>query len=118
LADSDRLHWGLYKKASSSFFQWLKDSQSEFWENLCTLTRENFQIPDIQKGNVTKYLKAQYSKLMTSCTVLRMSDFVVYRVQSGKKQDQIAFIKGIFYYNINVLIKLTYKLYTRQVFSQ
>lgn len=94
LADSDRLHWGLYKKASSSFFQWLKDSQSEFWENLCTLTRENFKIPDIQKGNVTKYLKAQYSKLMTSCTVLRMSDFVVYRVQSGKKQDQIAFIKG------------------------
>jgi len=39
---------------------------------------------------------------MTSCTVLRMSDFVVYRVQSGKKQDQIAFIKGIFTYNINV----------------
>lgn len=95
LADSDRLHWGLYKKASSSFFQWLKDSQSQFWDNLCTLVRENFEVPDVHKGNITKYLKAQYSKLMTSCTVLRMSDFTVFRVQSGKKQEQIAFIKGI-----------------------
>lgn len=95
LADSDRLHWGLYKKASSSFFQWLKDSQNTFWDNLCTLVRENFEVPDVHKGNITKYLKAQYSKLMTSCTVLRMSDFTVFRVQSGKKQEQIAFIKGI-----------------------
>lgn len=100
LADSDRLHWGLYKKASSSFFQWLKDSQSEFWENLYTLIHENFQVPDIHRGHVTKYLKEQYSKLMTSCTVLRMSDFTVFRVQSGKKQEQIAFIKGIFDNNI------------------
>ncbi|XP_025411987.1 UHRF1-binding protein 1-like isoform X4 [Sipha flava] len=94
LADSDRLHWGLYKKASSSFFQWLKDSQSQFWENLYTIVRENFQVPETERGNITKYLKAQYSKLMTSCTVLRMSDFTVFRVQSGKKQEQIAFIKG------------------------
>lgn len=98
LADSDRLHWGLYKKASSSFFQWLKDAQSEFWENLYTLARENYHISDIQKGTVTKFLKAQYSKLMTSCTVLRMADFTVFRVQSGKKQEQIAFIKGIIFY--------------------
>lgn len=95
LADSDRLHWGLYKKASSSFFQWLKDCQSQFWENLYTIIRENFQVPETERGNITKYLKAQYSKLMTSCTVLRISDFTVFRVQSGKKQDQIAFIKGI-----------------------
>lgn len=96
MADSDRLHWGLYKKASSSFFQWLKDSQNEFWENLSSIVRENFQVLDVQKGNITKCLKAQYSKLMTSCTVLRMSDFTVFRVQSGKKQEQIAFIKGIY----------------------
>lgn len=100
LADSDRLHWGLYKKASSSFFQWLKDSQSAFWENLCSIVRENFQVPDVQKGIINKYLRAQYSKLMTSSTVLRMSDFTVFRVQSGKKQEQIAFIKGTFQYNI------------------
>lgn len=95
LADSDRLHWGLYKKASSSFFQWLKDAQNDFWGNLYTIVRENFQVPDSHKGTISTFLKAQYSKLMSSCTVLRMSDFTVFRVQSGKKQEQISFIKGM-----------------------
>lgn len=110
LAESDRLHWGLYKKASSSFFQWLKDSQSVFWENLSTLVRENFKIPDTEKFNVNKYMRDQYSKLMTSCTVLRMSDFTVFRVQSGRKQEQIPFVKGIYkvinLYNLLKIISL------------
>lgn len=72
------------------------------------MIRENFQTSDINRGHITKYLKEQYSKLMTSCTVLRMSDFTVFRVQSGKKQEQIAFIKGIFYYNIGLLLYIIY----------
>ncbi|XP_050520734.1 UHRF1-binding protein 1-like [Daktulosphaira vitifoliae] len=96
LAESDRLHWGLYKKASSSFFQWLKDSQNEFWAKLYTVVQEKLDLSDdsASKLNIARQMKKQYSKLMTSCTVLRVSDFTVFRVQTGKKQDPIHFIKS------------------------
>ncbi|XP_050442148.1 UHRF1-binding protein 1-like [Adelges cooleyi] len=96
LADSDRLHWGLYKRASSSFFQWLKDSQNDFWNKLYGLVQGNVNMSDepSQTSHIVRRMKNQYSKLMTSCTVLRITDFIVFRVQSGKKQEQIAFIKS------------------------
>lgn len=116
LARSDRSHWPKYKQASAPPALWLQQSLDTFRETLLDLCQPNRspthaplerqpQATDngsYTPGNsnaaeaaITKQILDNLYKLMTSCVVLRIEDFTLYRVTtSGKKQMPKEFISG------------------------
>ncbi|CAO1340850.1 unnamed protein product [Diamesa hyperborea] len=117
LAKANRVHWPKYKEASVPPALWLEQSLNNFKESLLTLSNPNrpsnhaplertpptpmnnqsgsstptSQIPSPMKKHVLDNL----AKLMTSCVILRVEDFTLYRVTTaGKKQMPKEFISG------------------------
>jgi hypothetical protein len=119
LAKSSRVHWPKYKEASVPPVLWLEQSLNSFKESLLTLSNPNrppnhaplerTPNPQPQSGASTptssqqsqttspvkKQVLENFSKLMTSCVILRIEDFTLFRVTtSGKKQMPKEFISG------------------------
>lgn len=119
LAKANRVHWPKYKEASVPPAMWLEQSLNNFKESLLTLSNPNRPpthaplertpnpLNGSQSGGSTPTLTSQisspmrkhvldnFSKLMTSCVIVRIEDFTLYRVTtSGKKQMPKEFISG------------------------
>ncbi|XP_073986292.1 bridge-like lipid transfer protein family member 3B isoform X2 [Rhodnius prolixus] len=112
LAAADRSHWGRYNQANSPHVQWLNVAQTVFKNSLMELIEvSNNRSPSLkgheekseeeQKGadwngnnSVKKYILSNLAKVMTSCIILRIEDFIMYRVTTNNKQVPKEFIKG------------------------
>jgi hypothetical protein len=127
LAKSNRVHWPKYKEASVPPAMWLEQSLNNFKESLLTLSNPNrpsnhaplertpvngYQsgastptlVPSLTSSPLRKHVLDNLAKLMTSCVILRIEDFTLYRVTtSGKKAMPKEFISGqykTFWYKI------------------
>ena len=119
LAKANRVHWPKYKEASVPPAMWLEQSLNNFKESLLTLSNPNRppthapleRTPNPMNGSqsgastptqaqqmsspMRKHVLDNFSKLMTTCVILRIEDFTLYRVTtSGKKQMPKEFISG------------------------
>ncbi|XP_070496811.1 bridge-like lipid transfer protein family member 3B isoform X5 [Chironomus tepperi] len=118
LAKANRAHWAKYKEASVPPLIWLEQSMNSFRESIISLSNPNrppshaplertpnpTNINGYQSGTSTPTqtaspLKRQVldnlAKLMTSCVILRIEDFTLYRVTtSGKKSMPKEFVSG------------------------
>ena len=118
LAKANRAHWAKYKEASVPPSIWLDQSLNSFKESLLTLSNPNrppthaplerttnaANVNGYQSGTATptqtssplrKHVLENFSKLMTSCVILRIEDFTLYRVTtSGKKSMPKEFVSG------------------------
>jgi hypothetical protein len=121
LAKSNRAHWPKYKEASVPPLIWLEQSLNNFKESLLTLSNPNRgpthapleRTPNPVNGHqsgastptlvsssqmsspMKKHVLDNLAKLMTSCVILRVEDFTLYRVTtSGKKSMPKEFISG------------------------
>lgn len=118
LAKSNRAHWPKYKEASVPPALWLDQSLKSFRESLLDLCQPNRsathspleRTPVTQSSDnnsnigiassaaqaaSTKQILDNLHKLMTSCVVLRIENFTLYRVSTaGKKQMPKEFISG------------------------
>lgn len=124
LAKSDRKHWAVYKNPSIPHVQWLEQSLSSFKTKFLDLLERNRaqhtplsrankmpsqqgdspQSPEPKKiqspnhNQVKNFVLRQLAKLMTTCVVMRIEDFMLYKVTtSGKKQSLREFISGLFF---------------------
>lgn len=123
LAKSNRVHWPKYKEASVPPALWLEQSLNNFKESLLTLSNPNRppnhaplerappQNSPFSPSNQTfspmkKHVLDNFAKLMTSCVILRVEDFSLYRITtSGKKSMPKEFISGNYKKNIIIIIK-------------
>lgn len=118
LARASRTHWPKYKEPSVPPAMWLEQSLNNFKEALLTLSNPNRPPthPPLERtpnglhssGSSTptlgsnqtfspmkKHVLDNFAKLMTSCVILRIEDFTLYRVTtSGKKAMPKEFISG------------------------
>jgi hypothetical protein len=115
LARTNRVHWPKYKEASVPPAMWLEQSLNNFKESLLTLSNPNRPPnhaplertpPQPSPGTPTlnssqafspmkKHVLDNFAKLMTSCVILRIEDFTLYRVTtSGKKAMPKEFVSG------------------------
>ncbi|XP_055295755.1 bridge-like lipid transfer protein family member 3B isoform X2 [Sitodiplosis mosellana] len=119
LAKYNRAHWPKYKEAAVPPALWLEQSLNAFREsllNLCqpnrppthaplertspqnTASNESFtnmNKPSAAQAASTKQILDNFNKLMTACVVLRIENFMLYRVTtSGKKSMPKEFISG------------------------
>lgn len=116
LAKSNRAHWPKYKEASVPPALWLDQSMNAFRESLLDLCQPNRSVahsptepvtqsndsdsnvgflPSAAQAASTKQILDNLHKLMTSCVVLRIENFTLYRVSTaGKKQMPKEFISG------------------------
>lgn len=114
LAISNRTHWPKYKEASSPPALWLDQSLNSFREALLDLyqpsrtanhaplertTNQTYpnsgSAANATEANQTRLILENFNKLMTSCVLLRIENFTLYRVStSGKKQMPKEFICG------------------------
>jgi len=120
LARSNRVHWPKYKEAGVPPAMWLEQSLNNFKESLLTLSNPNRPpthaplertppmngsqqsgsstptlVPSQMSSPMKKHVLDNFSKLMTSCVILRVEDFTLYRVTtSGKKQMPKEFVSG------------------------
>ncbi|KAL7045426.1 hypothetical protein ACKWTF_002228 [Chironomus riparius] len=118
LAKANRAHWAKYKEASVPPLIWLEQSMNSFRESLLSLSNPSrppchaplertpnpTNMNGYQSGTSTPTqtaspLKRQVldnlAKLMTSCVILRIEDFTLYRVTtSGKKSMPKEFVSG------------------------
>jgi hypothetical protein len=118
LAKANRAHWAKYKEASVPPLIWLEQSMNSFRESLLSLSNPNrpshhaplertpnpANINGYQSGSSTPTQTASpmkrqvldnLAKLMTSCVILRIEDFTLYRVTtSGKKSMPKEFVSG------------------------
>lgn len=124
LAKANRVHWPKYKEASVPPAMWLEQSLNNFKESLLTLSSPNrpSNHPPLertlnqtiaQQGSTSptstqnqtfspmkKHILDNFSKLMTSCVILRIEDFTLYRITtSGKKAMPKEFISGNYFDN-------------------
>lgn len=133
LAKSNRAHWPKYKEASVPPALWLEQSLNSFRESLLDLCQPNRTathsplertpatqpsdsnsnvgfLPSAAQAASTKQILDNLHKLMTSCVVLRIENFTLYRVSTaGKKQMPKEFISGkCFSYSIIILIAIRF----------
>lgn len=120
LAKANRTNWAKYKEANVPPMIWLDQSLNSFRESLLTLSNPNRppthapleRASNAQNTNgfnsgsstpnhtpspspMKKHVLDNLAKLMTSCVVLRVEDFTLYRVTtSGKKSMPKEFISG------------------------
>lgn len=126
LAKASRVHWAKYKEASVPPALWLEQSLNAFKESLLTLgnpnrppnhaplertgngqqptstpstpTSQSSQTGATSASPLKKQVLENFSKLMTSCVILRIEDFTLFRVTtSGKKQMPKEFVSGTQY---------------------
>lgn len=120
LARSDRKHWAQYRNPSIPHAQWLEQSLNSFRTRFFDLLERNKaqhtplsrankipsqqgdspQSPEAKKAQsptqVKNYVAKQLAKLMTTCVIIRIEDFALYKVTtSGKKQALREFIAGL-----------------------
>lgn len=133
LAKSNRAHWPKYKEASVPPALWLEQSLNSFRESLLDLCQPNRTathsplertpatqpsdshsnvgfLPSAAEAASTKQILDNLHKLMTSCVVLRIENFTLYRVSTaGKKQMPKEFISGkCFPLSIIILIAIRF----------
>lgn len=111
LAKANRAHWPKYREASIPPSMWLEQSLNNFRESLLTLSNPNrppthaplertsangSPISSNQMSSpMKKHVLDNLAKLMTSCIILRIEDFTLYRVTtSGRKSMPQEFISG------------------------
>lgn len=124
LAKANRVYWPKYKEASIPAAMWLEQSLNNFKESLLTLSNPNrppnhaplervniITSPALTNNQTTissptllsnqefspikRHILDNFAKLMTSCVILRIEDFTLYRVTtSGKKTMPKEFISG------------------------
>lgn len=113
LASGDRHHWAKYKESASPHAHWLSQAHAIFRNSLLQLIETTTHHTPLSRGDnqaqegkggptsspgsnpVKHYILTQLTKLMTSCVILRIEDFTLYRVTtSAKKQLPKEFIKG------------------------
>lgn len=125
LAKGDRKHWAQYREASIPHMLWLNQSLNGFRSKfLDLLERNKIQHAPLSRANkpppqsgdsppstteqpkktpqqspnpnqVKSFVMQQFAKLMTTCVILRIEDFILYKVTtSGKKQALKEFISG------------------------
>lgn len=134
LAKANRVHWPKYKEASVPPAMWLEQSLNNFKESLLTLSSPN-RPPNhpplertlnqtlAQQGPTTtptsnqnqtfspmkKHILDNFSKLMSSCVILRIEDFTLYRITtSGKKAMPKEFISGNCFFLIVIFNDIFY----------
>jgi hypothetical protein len=114
LAKANRVHWPKYKESSIPSM-WLEQSLNNFKESLLTLSNPNRQathsplertpinvngassqnFSNQNQSPIKMHVMDKLAKLMTSCVILRIEDFTLYRVTtSGKKSMPKEFISG------------------------
>ena len=136
LAKASRVHWPKYKEASVPPAMWLEQSLNNFKESLLTLSNPNrppthaplerTPMNGSQSGASTPTLTSQmsspmrkhvldnFSKLMTSCVIVRVEDFTLYRVTtSGKKQMPKEFISGKLFYRAHFQLNRNFSVVCR-----
>ncbi|KAK9891592.1 hypothetical protein WA026_015552 [Henosepilachna vigintioctopunctata] len=122
LAKASRKHWPKYNEGSFPHTLWQEQALSHFKSKFVDLINKNrtphASLSRTSKGpehpisthtsptdtkkstspvgkDVKKRVESQLSKLMTSCTIVRVEDFTIYKVAtSGKKQPFKEFISG------------------------
>ncbi|XP_031623665.1 UHRF1-binding protein 1-like isoform X3 [Contarinia nasturtii] len=117
LAKYNRAHWPKYKEAAIPPALWLEQSLNTFRESLLDLCQPNrasahpplersspqqtpsnentSNKPNAAQAASTKQILDNFNKLMTACVVLRIDNFMLYRVTtSGKKSMPKEFISG------------------------
>lgn len=115
LAAADRNHWGRYNQDNSPHVQWLNAAQNSFKTSLLQLIDSSTRISTANASEQTKddeipsersyesspsnnlvkkYVVNNLAKVMTSCVVLRVEDFTMYKVTTLNKQTPKEFIKG------------------------
>lgn len=112
LAAADRAHWARYKESGDAVpAQWLAQAHAAFRTSLLHMIDTPFHgtaagqdspqvtrsaTPSPSSLNPLKaYISQQFSKLMTSCVILRVEDFTLYRVTtSSKMHSPRPFVKG------------------------
>ncbi|XP_065226318.1 bridge-like lipid transfer protein family member 3B isoform X2 [Planococcus citri] len=115
LAVKDRTHWGLYRSSRYPHPKWLAESQEEFRNLLLSLVQDDistsqcsspisktsvsqngvsYQSRSTSNSTLRKYMMAQFNKIMTSCTVIRIGNLVIDRVTTLKKSVPKEFIKA------------------------
>lgn len=137
LAKANRVHWPKYKEASVPPAMWLEQSLNNFKESLLTLSNPNRppthapleRTPNPMNGSqsgastptltsqmsspMRKHVLDNFSKLMTSCVIVRLEDFTLYRVTtSGKKQMPKEFISGEFDDNLVIICVVRVAFFT------
>lgn len=121
LASSDRAHWWKYTD-TTPHFQWLSEAQANFKSELIQVIervqnsprhlanvnasqsyQSNSSVPHTPTFEaprksfstpVKERLISQLSKLMTTCAVIQIGDFTLYKVTTNKKQSAQEFIRG------------------------
>ncbi|EZA55392.1 UHRF1-binding protein 1-like protein [Ooceraea biroi] len=101
LAMADRKHWAKYKENATPHSQWLQQSLSTFRSQFMDLidsgrTQQHSPLTRSQ-GTVTKksqhpsgnpvknYVLEQLAKLMTTCIIIRIDDFTLYKVTTTSR---------------------------------
>ncbi|KAF5286738.1 hypothetical protein FQA39_LY04160 [Lamprigera yunnana] len=116
LAKADRKHWPRYRETSIPHTRWQEQSVAAFksklldliernktqhtplsrsnkGEGICSPTNEQPKKPPQSPTQVKIYILQQLAKLMTSCAIVRIDDFTLYKVTtSGKKHTLKEFI--------------------------
>ncbi|KAK9711777.1 N-terminal region of Chorein or VPS13 [Popillia japonica] len=127
LAVADRKHWPCYKEGEIPHTHWQSQSFSAFKTRFMDLLdRNKSQHVPLARSNkpnatndvtsppgseqmlrkmispasqVKNYISSQFSKIMTTCVILRIDNFTFYKVTtSGKKQALKEFISGTVIY--------------------
>ncbi|KAL3266104.1 hypothetical protein HHI36_010290 [Cryptolaemus montrouzieri] len=122
LAKANRKHWAKYNEGNFPHTLWQEQALAHFKSKFLDLLNKNRvphaslsrtskypehqnssqsppsnskKIPSPLNKDVKKRIENQLAKLMTSCTIIRVEDFTVYKVAtSGKKQPFKEFISG------------------------
>ncbi|XP_039294863.1 UHRF1-binding protein 1-like isoform X2 [Nilaparvata lugens] len=112
LAAADRGHWARYRESGDAVpAQWLKQAHAAFRTSLLHMVSDAGQYqptggqdsPQARSGTpspsslnpLKAYMSSQFSKLMTSCVILRVEDFTLYRVTTtSKMHSPRPFVKG------------------------
>uniref|UniRef100_A0A0A9WS61 UHRF1-binding protein 1-like protein n=1 Tax=Lygus hesperus TaxID=30085 RepID=A0A0A9WS61_LYGHE len=111
----DRKHWARYNEANSPHVQWLNSAQNLFKNSLLNLIQQSSKSTPVNKvadndkadethdgsssnsqfsDTIKNYVLSNLAKVMTSCLILRVDDFTIYRVTTNNSQVPKEFIKG------------------------
>ncbi|KAG8230510.1 hypothetical protein J437_LFUL010030, partial [Ladona fulva] len=86
-AIGDRKHWPAYREGVHT--RWLQQSLSSFRATFLDLGTKKPGTSRTPSGNVVKnHVLSQLSNLMTTCIILRIENFTLYRVTTSKKKSK------------------------------
>jgi len=110
LAKADRKFWPKY--SANDLTRWLKDSLSAFQANLTEVlfpkstssafghgnpggNRKSLDTPSVE-GVVYNRINEQYSKLMSTCLVLKIRDICLYKVTTSSRETLLPFLSSMY----------------------